>query len=401
MPVDDSPNFEYSLTEIKKQLEEMGYSDFSQTNLANFQRDLQDLVNHDETRSQASASSSEITLTQNFNLDEVTEGISLSEDDDDNADAVSIMSTNLSLTSSRNPAKTKRKTLRNGVVTDSLSLGLGLGADLDQSLTTTISDYLEPEDLATTSASHTRQRSKSSIAASKSKSKSKSSTSKHSNRVNFRSYDDSYTESRSDNRNRQSLYDEKIDDFVKALLEGDETVLDNESVLSDLSRTHDDLDLAGSLNPPKKSNSKLSQRSQRSNGNQPLDVEQLPPPPSFIRPATAPAAGKRVNWHDPVKRFAEYSKYWNYQPKCNAKRDHRRTTRIKWQVRNELADLVRENDQKLLQAKEQMGDYGGYQPRRPSSRGPKPGATYVVPTEKKRHDIRWQIRNILQESGTA
>jgi len=173
------------------------------------------------------------------------------------------------------------------------------------------------------------------------------------------------------------------------------------------------LNIAAGLNKQRNRNNSNSKRSasKTSNvypnaysNNQDIDVEQLPPPPSFMRPSTAPPAGKRVNFHDPVKRFAEYNKYWNSQPRCNPKRDHKRTTQIKWQVRNELADLVRENDRRLLRVKEEMGDYGGHQTRKSESTQNfqiKDKKTYIVPTEKKRNDIRWQIRNILHESGQA
>lgn len=476
----DSNNFEYSLSEIEEQLKSLGITDISKTGLANFQRDLQKLVQDDSQLMTSSrprtasnqSSGSEITLTQNFNLDDISDGISLSENgdsnennlnnllhgnndplNDDNDDAISILSTtNMSINSTTASQKArKRKTIRNGVTTVTNKFRLDDMDTLDTTLNTTISDYLEPElyghynpgrdaygqktTYKNRQRSHSDQQKKSSSKSKSSQSQRYKSRSKttgpstkdsHSHRVNFKSYDDthSYTESKTEERNRQSLYDEKIDDFVKALLDGDETVLENESVLSDLSRTNDELNLAAGLNKAKKSTSKSSSNNARHGSGRfsdplyaEIDVEQLPPPPSFMRPSTAPAAGRRVNWHDPVKRFAEYSKYWNNQPKCNDKRDHQRTTKIKWQVRNELADLVRENDQRLLRAKEEMGDYGGYQPRKTDflpvnhdsnhqittlkHKSGKNKTDYVIPTEKKRHDIRWQIRNILHESGTA
>ena len=381
----ESTNFEYSIDEIEEQLKALGITDISATGLANFQQDLQKLVNEDSQLNE-NQNDSELTLSQNYNFDEVSETISLSEDDND--DAVSIMSTtNMSVTSSA--AARKRKTLRNGVTHTTTNHVTQAEQDLENlmnsSLNTTLTDYLEPEiipgatntgryrsfsDQQTTSNSKSKSTSSKSKKSNKSTNKSNSNSKSTGNRVNFQSYDDSYTytESKSNDRNRQSLYDEKIDDFVKALLEGDETVLDNESI-SDISRANDELNIAAGLNKQRNRNNSNSKRSasKTSNvysnaysNNQDIDVEQLPPPPSFMRPSTAPPAGKRVNFHDPVKRFAEYNKYWNSQPRCNPKRDHKRTTQIKWQVRNELADLVRENDRRLLRVKEEMGDYGGH-----------------------------------------
>ena len=171
-----------------------------------------------------------------------------------------------------------------------------------------------------------------------------------------------------------SLYDEKIDDFVKALLAGDESVLEN----SDLSET---LQHAEKLNRP-------GFKPQ----NRDIDVEKLPPPPSFMRPSTAPAAGRRVGWHDPVRRNQEYQSYWKNQPRCNPKRDHRKVTQFKWQIRNELADLVRNNDERLRKQKDDY--YVQNQNSRPGS----VAGNYQVPTEKARDDIRWKIRNVLHDS---
>lgn len=414
---DNNNSFEYSLTEIEEQLRQMGFTDFSKSDLTKFQEGIQNLVLNDTTLNTTNKSScsrprsaksksrsanppasisdtaSEKTLSQTFPeiVDEGTvsadsnETLSLSaaeqnieneikkliaegtarglgktsHNNDD--DAVSIISTTNKSTTSQSK-NLKRKTLRNGIITQSMT------EDFDDtvSLSTTITDYLEPmsyENIlhgTSTSASKTKPSTtsesksrtlKSSLSASKKQNTTKSVNSS-SNKVNFKSKDDSYSYG-------QSLYDEKIDDFVRALLEGDETVLDDDN-LSEISK-HDGLDLANSLNknsrnrrrsgPVSRSNSKTNQNLQS------IDVEQLPPPPSFLRPSTAPAAGKRFHWHDPVKRYANYTRYWNKQPKCNAARDHRRTTQIKWQVRNELAELVRSNDEKFIRAREEMGDY--------------------------------------------
>ena len=109
-----------------------------------------------------------------------------------------------------------------------------------------------------------------------------------------------------------SLYDEKIDKFVKALLNGDETILDDTSELSDNHHLLNDL------------NNRKKSRSGGSGDRRNIDIEELPPPPSFIRPSTAPTAGRRMNWHDPVKRHSEYQNYWKTQPRCNQARDHKR-----------------------------------------------------------------------------
>ena len=197
-----------------------------------------------------------------------------------------------------------------------------------------------------------------------------------------------------------SLYDEKIDDFVKALLAGDESVLEN----SDLSET---LQHAETLNNRK-----------NNNNNRDIDIEKLPPPPSFMRPSTAPAAGGRVGWHDPVRRNQEYQNYWKNQPRCNPKRDHKKVTvkcefcnffaifacfltfyrkttvfiQFKWQIRNELADLQKNNDIRLRKQKDD------YYVQNQNSRPGTSNGNYQIPTEKKRDDIRWQIRNVLHDS---
>jgi len=449
-PINSS--YEFSLSEIQTQLEQMGITDISTTALHNFQKDLQKMVHADSdvkpvfasnttdftrTIDQASTSKpakikeilmqkrpnlnntgsdSEITLSQEYNLDSLTisntvsasigSNSSRSDYNSDNDDVVSITSTNQSNVSKS--SKIVRKTMRNGVITSQIYENSDLS-----SLNTTISDYLEPE------LGLLKKKKKKNV--------------------------------------EGSLYDEKIDDFVKALLAGDDTALDDESY-SNFGEKNENIDLSHYPNLKKLNNySKNCNKSGQKNINfNEINIEQLPPPPSFMRPSTAPPAGKRVNWHDPVKRHAEYEKYWKNQPRCNEAKDHKRTTKVKWQVRNELADLVRYNDEKFQKAREeskyaqyynqqnsQNQNYGngdaqilnlpdmknleilnnfynnptthtnnslhpythagtsntGLIRNNINTKSTKLNKDYIVPTEKKRNDIRWQIRNILHESA--
>jgi len=345
--------FEFSLQEIQNQLQTMGITDVSQNALRHFQQDLQGLVRAEtsnQSRTSASPSARAITdLSEHDRSSEITLTQELNDDD-----AVSIVSTSinqsfmsgLSGTSSRSR---KRKTVRNGVVTNSQTFDDTI-SDLDHYKSATgFSKSIDSDDIL--------------------------GNRRHKLAPVHDSSDDF------GNLHGTSLYDEKIDDFVKALLEGDETVLDD---------THD---MSGGLELADNLNRKVRHRSQERPASRDIDVERLPPPPSFMRPSTAPAAGRRVNWHDPVRRHSEYQSYWKTQPKCNKVRDHKRATQIKWQVRNELADLVRSNDERFVQAKEEYGA------RSSSSRtSVRKSAEYVVPTEKKRQDLRWQIRNVLHDS---
>lgn len=335
--------FEYSLAEIEAQLRDLGIKDISATGLANFQKDLQQLVIADSTFD--SATGKDLTdfdstlegevIIENGNSNVLNdspdrhlsninrilnEEVPNNETNDD--DAISIISTTAS------QRKTKRKTVRKGIITEN-----EVDRDDLQSIHT-VSDYMEP-------INPSRYRS----------------VSDHQQKaVTHDITNDTYNTTNTIDNNdlAPNLYEEKIDDFVKALLEGDDTVLDNDlDSVSNLSMSQSmtaDYKLASNLN-------KISKARSNNRNNAEIDVEKLPPPPSFMRPSTAPAAGRRVNWHDPVKRHAEYTKYWNRQPRCNPKRDHKKTTAIKWQVRNELADMVRENDERFVRAKEEMGDY--------------------------------------------
>jgi hypothetical protein len=325
----------------------MGIVDVSQGALKQFQHDLQHLVGTNDTQNTENTQNTQNTLNtaesyqtantgtnNNRNILDDTE-LTLTHDFDDNDDAVSIISTtnemNQSFASGISNRSRKRKTVRQGVVTcKTYDTTLETSGDFKTALQ-------EAKQIMSKSDSDFSQ------------------------------------------LHGTSLYDEKIDDFVKALLAGDESVLEN----SDMSET---LNHAEALN------------NRRRSGDAPpntrdVDIEKLPPPPSFMRPSTAPAAGRRVGWHDPVRRNQEYQSYWKKQPRCNPKRDHKKVTQFKWQVRNELADLVKNNDVRLRKQKDDYYVQG--QASRPSTAA---SGNYQVPTEKKRDDIRWQIRNVLHDS---
>lgn len=350
-------SFEFSLQEIQNQLQAMGVSDVSQNALMHFQQDLQNLVRA-ETTTNTTATPSGRATSEHDRASSVTLTHDLDEDDD----AVSIVSTSLNIDqsfmsgiSNASSRTRRRKTMRNGVVTSkpfdqSVSDDLSLNQYRSAMQFSNISKSIDSDEFATKP-------------------------------VKTIDSSDDFS-----NLHGTSVYDEKIDDFVKALLEGDETVLDDTADMSG------DLDLASGLNNQRK----IRHRSTERPRDRDIDVERLPPPPSFMRPSTAPAAGRRVNWHDPVRRHSEYQNYWRTQPKCNVKRDHKRATQIKWQVRNELADLVRTNDEKFIRAKE---DYYNQAPHSGTSPNIlRRSAEYTVPTQKKRQDLRWQIRNVLHDS---
>lgn len=333
-PTPAGSDFEFSLTEIQSQLNAMGITDVSTSALRHFQTDLQHLVSNDITSKTANQPTSHPTISEN-SLVTLSQNSVHQAPSDDEDDAVSIISTtHSSFMNLSKPNTRTRKVIRNGVISSQL---FDTTFDTTSELNASI-DTLTPRS-------------------------------------------ENSQENVEDLLHGTSLYDDKIDKFVKALLEGDDTVLEEYG-----SQFSDDFQLAAGLNK--------NARRRTKSGEGEIDVEQLPPPPSFIRPSTAPTAGRRVNWHDPVRRYAEYTNYWKNQPRCNLTRDHKRTTRTKWQVRNELADLVRYNDEKFSRAKEDYHQYNS-QPTTQSHSN----QIFKAPTEKTRNDIRWQVRNLLHDSN--
>jgi len=346
-PTEIDSSFEFSLSEIKNQLQTMGIYDISSTALQTFQKDLQEMIGNDSADLNLSKSS-KTSKKSNF-ANTISQGYKIQDDD-----AASILS---------NASSRTRKTIRNGQVSVTKSFVNESFTSLSESLDSTITEYLNCQSARPCSSPLKEKK-------------------KLSKSIELSSSTDS-TLSLEDPIDRATLYDDKIDDFVKALLDGNDSVL-NDTAISELTDAGDGLNLATGLN---KKMHRMSSGDKKSNYyNKNLNIEELPPPPSFIRPSTAPVAGRRVGWHDPVKRHAEYKKYWNKQPKCNAARDHKRTTKVKWQVRNELAELVKYNDEKMMRIKDDISNEQYIN-------------KFMTPADKKRNDIRWQVRNIMNNSG--
>ncbi|KAF7654946.1 hypothetical protein LDENG_00063020 [Lucifuga dentata] len=96
------------------------------------------------------------------------------------------------------------------------------------------------------------------------------------------------------------------------------------------------------------------------------DADLRPKPKSFIRPALAQQTLKKT---DPVAKYFQYKQFW------------------------EMFKLPGETERRALrrQIKEQLV----YQPPAPKPRRVYLPNTYVVPTEKKRSALRWEVRNDL------
>ncbi|XP_014677753.1 PREDICTED: hydrolethalus syndrome protein 1-like [Priapulus caudatus] len=96
---------------------------------------------------------------------------------------------------------------------------------------------------------------------------------------------------------------------------------------------------------------------------------------SFIRPSLGEAEPGRLDRRcDPVDRYHAYREIWDAQPPPGTLRH----SALRWAVRERMLT----------------------QDEPPSPRRPRRTPTaYVVPTEKKRQSLRWQVRSVLAETN--
>ncbi|XP_051939322.1 centriolar and ciliogenesis-associated protein HYLS1 [Hippocampus zosterae] len=91
-------------------------------------------------------------------------------------------------------------------------------------------------------------------------------------------------------------------------------------------------------------------------------------PKSFIRPLMMQHTIKKM---DPVARYFHYKHLWD-QLKLPGERDHRE---LRWEIRERLA----------------------YRPPAPKARRSLAANGYVVPTDKKRSALRWEVRSLMAD----